>query len=138
MASRSLTDLRAVFAEPVMLWLGDCARAGEDILITTTYRSPAEQEELYKIGRTVKGQGVTAKYPMGKTVTNARAGQSAHQYGLALDFVPMQFGKPVWKDGPLWDQAIAFAKARGLESLRPMESAHLQAPNWKVLAGVGK
>ena len=75
--------------------------------------------------------------PMGLTVTNARAGQSAHQFGLAIDYVPMNCGKPDWSgNSPLWDASIKLAQARGMESLRPMESAHLQMRNWKLIAGV--
>lgn len=40
-------------------------------------RTFKEQDELYKIGRSVKG----------KIVTNAKSGQSMHNYGLAVDIV---------------------------------------------------
>lgn len=40
-------------------------------------RNFKEQDELYKIGRSVKG----------KAVTNAKSGQSMHNYGLAVDIV---------------------------------------------------
>ena len=42
---------------------------------THTYRSIQEQNELYAIGRTVKGN----------KVTNAKGGSSFHNYGLAFD-----------------------------------------------------
>ena len=45
--------------------------------ITHTYRSIQEQNELYAIGRTIKGN----------KVTNAKGGQSYHNYGLAFDIV---------------------------------------------------
>ena len=44
---------------------------------THTYRSIQEQNELYDIGRTIKGN----------KVTNAKGGQSFHNYGLAFDIV---------------------------------------------------
>lgn len=44
---------------------------------THTLRTFSEQEELYAQGRTKPG----------KKVTNARAGQSMHNYGLAIDIV---------------------------------------------------
>ena len=44
---------------------------------THTYRSIQEQNELYAIGRTIKGN----------KVTNAKGGQSYHNYGLAFDIV---------------------------------------------------
>jgi peptidoglycan LD-endopeptidase CwlK len=42
---------------------------------THTYRSLQEQNELYALGRTVKGN----------KVTNAKGGSSFHNYGLAFD-----------------------------------------------------
>jgi peptidoglycan LD-endopeptidase CwlK len=42
-----------------------------------TYRTNKEQDDLYAIGRTAAG----------KVVTNAKGGQSYHNYGLAFDIV---------------------------------------------------
>lgn len=47
------------------------------VQITSGYRSNAEQTKLYNQGRTTKGN----------IVTNAKAGQSIHNYGLAIDYV---------------------------------------------------
>lgn len=47
------------------------------------YRSDKEQNELYAIGRTKPG----------KIVTNAKAGESYHNYGLAVDIVLIINGK---------------------------------------------
>lgn len=49
-------------------------------------RTFAIQDTLFQIGRTVKGSNARPGRPMGDIVTNARAGQSPHQYGLAVDF----------------------------------------------------
>ena len=58
-----------------------------------------EQAALYKIGRSVKG----------KIVTNARPGESYHNYGLAFDWVPL---KPAPKDPTMlvvdWGDETAF------------------------------
>lgn len=129
MASRSLVDLREPFRSKAGNWLGECAQAGLEILVTCTLRSDAEQDALYAQGRTKPG----------KIITNARAGQSAHNYGLALDFVPMINGKPEWTGKhPAWKQAIAIAQKCGIESLannpKFKELAHLQLPNWRDLA----
>lgn len=50
---------------------------GVRLRFSYTYRSFAEQDELYKQGRLYKG----------KIVTNAKGGQSYHNYGLAFDIV---------------------------------------------------
>jgi peptidoglycan L-alanyl-D-glutamate endopeptidase CwlK len=109
------------------VWLAQCKASGLDILITCTLRLGEEQDRLYAQGRTAPGH----------IVTNAKAGQSAHQYGMALDFVPLVFGKPDWSGtSQPWDYAIAIAQQCGLQSLRPMESAHLQHPFWRTLKDV--
>lgn len=127
MASRSLLDLRPIFRVRVEEWLASCEAVSLDILVYCTLRSEAEQAELYTHGRTAPGA----------IVTNARPGQSAHNYGLALDFVPLLHGRPQWAAGnALYDHAIDIAKAHGLESLNQSafpEWAHLQMPNWHAL-----
>ena len=130
--SRSLDDLRPVMRPLVDPWLADCKAQGIDVLVTCTLRTNAEQDALYAQGRTTPGA----------VVTNARAGQSAHNYGLALDIVPLINGKADWSGtGPIWDEIANLGQARGLEwlgapSSRFKESAHFQLPNWRTLAGI--
>ncbi|WP_291076329.1 MULTISPECIES: M15 family metallopeptidase [unclassified Empedobacter] len=50
---------------------------GYRLRITHVYRSVQEQNDLYAQGRTKKGS----------IITNAKGGQSIHNYGLAFDFV---------------------------------------------------
>jgi len=110
----------------------DAAKAaGLDVLIYCTYRSREEQDELYTHGRTAPGT----------IITNARGGQSAHNYGLAFDGAPMIAGKPMWGEGhPSWKVYGNVAAAVGLEwagtwvSFR--EYPHVQYPNWKAIAGI--
>ncbi|WP_293304716.1 M15 family metallopeptidase [Pedobacter sp. UBA5917] len=62
--------------------------------ITATLRTFKEQQDLYNLGRTVVNpDGRSGSKPMGNIVTNAKAGQSIHNYGLALDFVLIIDGK---------------------------------------------
>lgn len=69
--------------------------------ITETLRSFERSDELYQQGRTKPGN----------IVTNARAGQSMHNYGLALDFVIMVNEKMVWKVDENWMKVVnAFKK----------------------------
>ncbi len=123
--SRSLNDLRPEFRVLVDGWTDDLAAAEIDHLITCTLRSAAEQDALYASGRTVPGP----------IRTKAKAYQSAHQYGLALDFVILTNGKTDWSgDSPAWEKAISLAQSHGMHSLRPMESAHLEHPDWHAIA----
>lgn len=113
-------------------FLTDCAGDQIDILITCTLRSMEEQAALYAQGRTTPG----------RIVTNAQPGQSAHNYGLALDVVPVVNGKPDW-DGshPVWHQIGALGQLRGLQWLWApgspfIEQAHFQHSNWRIVAGL--
>jgi peptidoglycan L-alanyl-D-glutamate endopeptidase CwlK len=135
MASRNLEDLAGIFRPRVEDWLDDCKSEGLDILVYCTLRPLEEQAKLYKIGRTVKGEGVTANRPMGRKVTNAKPGSSAHNYGMAVDFVPLVGGKAQWSNKKLYQRAIDLAKQRNIGSLVNdpdfPEMAHLQLPYWK-------
>jgi peptidoglycan LD-endopeptidase CwlK len=112
-------------------WLADCASAGLDILVTCTLRSMEDQAVLYAQGRTTPG----------RIVTNAKPGQSAHNYGLALDVVPIVHGKPDWSgNSPVWEQLASLGQGHGLQWLGApgsafIEQAHFQHPQWKTLAG---
>jgi peptidoglycan LD-endopeptidase CwlK len=89
------------------MMLDRCAQAGLALLITQGFRSFAEQDSLYAQGRTVPG----------KIVTNARAGQSYHNFGLAFDIVVLDaMGKADWNDGhPGWRFAAEVGRSVGLE-----------------------
>lgn len=60
--------------------------AGYELLITSGLRTYEEQDKLYAQGRTTPGA----------IVTNAKGGQSFHNFGVALDCVPIINGKPNW------------------------------------------
>ncbi len=108
-SSRSLSDLHPIVRAKCADHLAACALEGIELLITATYRSPEEQNRLYAIGRTTPG----------RKVTNAKAGQSFHNYRLAYDVVPMRHGKPVWgttgEDGKLWQKVGEIGESKGLE-----------------------
>jgi peptidoglycan L-alanyl-D-glutamate endopeptidase CwlK len=104
--SRSLDDLLPPVKERVEKFLNAAKAAGIDLLITSTYRDNASQNALYAQGRTKPG----------KIVTNAKAGQSLHNYRCAVDVVPIVAGKPRWDvKEEVWQQVGALGKAAGLE-----------------------
>lgn len=66
-----------------------CALTGKAFCrFDLTLRTFAEQDHLYALGRTIRNpDGYNARTkPMGNIVTNASAGKSYHNYGLAIDF----------------------------------------------------
>jgi len=104
--SRSLSDLLPPVKSRAEKMIKDCYAAGIDLLVTSTYRDNVSQEALYAQGRTKPG----------KIVTNARAGQSFHNYRCAVDVVPLLHGKPVWDaKNSIWQDVGRIGKAAGLE-----------------------
>ncbi|QOZ83199.1 MULTISPECIES: M15 family metallopeptidase [Chromobacterium] len=112
MPSRRIEDLHPALQPLCRQFLERSQAAGLDILITCTWRSGQEQDQLYAQGRTAPG----AK------VTNARAGQSAHNAMLdgkpaarAFDIVPKVNGKPEWNAAhPHWQIAGRIGMELGL------------------------
>ena len=64
------------------------------IRVTQGLRTNKEQDDLYAIGRT----------KLGKKITNARGGQSIHNYGFAVDICLVIDGKTAsWDTAKDWD-----------------------------------
>ena len=86
-------------------FLANARAAGHRIILTQGRRTIAEQNALFAKGRTEPG----AK------VTNAKGGDSPHNYGLAIDFCFLDAkGKASWADSHPWAAVAAFGKALGL------------------------
>ncbi|WP_405131071.1 M15 family metallopeptidase [Paenibacillus sp. FSL H8-0317] len=82
-----ITGLHPVVAENEELLVRKAARRGIVIVITHGYRSSEEQDALFNQGRSSAGN----------IVTNARGGESYHNYGLAIDFaLSTPDGDVVW------------------------------------------
>lgn len=87
---------------------------GIEVVITEGYRSVAEQDALYRQGRSESGN----------IVTNAEGGTSYHNYGLAIDFALVnEDGQTIWDleydgngDGTSdWMEVVAIAKELDFE-----------------------
>ena len=128
-ASRSIDDLLPVVKEKVKKFVALCKGEGIELLITSTYRDIESQNALYAQGRTEPG----------RVVTNAKGGQSFHNYRCAVDVVPLVNGKPDW-DGthPIWVKIGNYGKLAGLEWAgewtRFKELAHFQYTGGLTLA----
>lgn len=103
MPSRNLKDLHPLVAAKTRKLIELARAEGIELLVTSTLRTFEEQAELFAIGRTKPG----------KKVTNAKPGQSWHNFGLAFDVVPLVNGKPIW-DSPFWERIGALGKQVGL------------------------
>ncbi|MBT2570575.1 M15 family metallopeptidase [Planococcus sp. ISL-110] len=88
LAQRPLpSGLHPIVQEKRDLLVSQAAEIGIDILITDGYRSPKEQDGLHSQGRSTSGS----------IVTHAEAGESYHNYGLAIDYaLRLNDGSVVW------------------------------------------
>lgn len=82
-------------------------KEGIKLRITDGYRTFDEQQEIYNKGRTAES---IAKGE--KIVTNAKPGQSFHNYALAFDVVEIKDGKGLWEN-PNWPRIGALGKSFG-------------------------
>jgi peptidoglycan L-alanyl-D-glutamate endopeptidase CwlK len=103
--SRNIKDLHPKVQQLCQLFLNKCGEQGITILITSTFRDNESQNALYAKGRTIKGS----------KVTNARGGQSFHNWHVAFDFVPIVDGKPQWNDIELFHKCGHIGESVGLE-----------------------
>ena len=126
--SRDIKDLLPKVQTLAQQFIRKCADAHIDVLITSTYRDAESQAALYAQGRTAPG----------KKVTNARAGQSFHNYRCAFDFVPIANGKAQWNDTATFTKCGEIAESLGLEWAGRWESfkelAHCQYTGGLTLA----
>lgn len=99
-------NLNQEVANRVTAVIEQARREGMNMRVDTAYRTFAEQDALYAQGRTAPGN----------RVTNARAGQSWHNYGVAVDLVFNDAnGRPSWAETNNWDRYGEIAVAQGLE-----------------------
>jgi peptidoglycan L-alanyl-D-glutamate endopeptidase CwlK len=108
--SRSLADLHPIVRAKCEAHMKACADAGMPIRITFTYRSNETQDILYSLGRSLFVNPFDGmKFKKGQHITNAKAGQSFHNFGLAYDGIPEKLlVLPKWGDNPR-DQHVADA-----------------------------
>jgi len=117
-AMTMITDLNALhpyFRDRVSALIAACKAKGIEIAVVETYRTHAKQHE-YKT--------------MGKGYTNSGAGKSKHQYGLAVDVVPVVKGVAVWNNTILWRKVGMMGERLGLRWggrwRRPYDPGHFE------------
>ncbi len=105
--SRKIEDLQPEARVLCQTMLDICAKEGIRIIPTSTERDYEEQTHLYAQGRTVPG----------KIVTNAKAGESFHNFKCAWDAVPLDaHGQCIWDEKhPVFQQMLKIARAAGAE-----------------------
>lgn len=87
---------------------------GYDLRVTSGFRTPDEQQQLYEQGRTLPGD----------IVTHAPAGKSIHNYGYAVDVVDRWRGYDI-----NWERLGAIAEYCGLRQGHDGDLAHFEYRN---------
>lgn len=97
--------IHSVVKESAIEMIKQAYKEGIFVQITSGYRSFAEQNKLYAQGRTAPG----------KIVTNAKGGQSNHNYGLAIDYVLLSVDgkKALWTVNEKWRRVAQIGKSLG-------------------------
>lgn len=117
--SRKIEDLLPPVQDMCRRFLDECDKGllpMYDVLITSTYRDHASQNALYAIGRSKPG----------RKVTNARGGQSYHNWRVAFDIVPLRNGTPIWG-----------TKGDGIDS-DPSDDKTDDLEVWQMIGAIGK
>jgi peptidoglycan L-alanyl-D-glutamate endopeptidase CwlK len=122
--NRSLDALTPEMKEAALELINRADSAGIDIFVTSTLRTLDEQQALYDQGRTKPGA----------IVTNAKPGESSHNFGLGFD---VAFSGTQPYIGP-WKELGALGESIGLEwggRWRNPDQPHFQAKDWRSKIG---
>lgn len=94
-----LESLHPYFRDKVIDLIRICKSKGIELAIVESYRTHAKQTEYRSMGR---------RY------TRTVAGRSKHQYGLAVDVVPVVNSVPQWRNIKLWRKIGPIGERLGL------------------------
>jgi len=101
-AMAMITDLDALhpyFREKVTALIEACRAKGIELAIVETFRTRAKQNEYRSMGR---------------IYTRSNGGKSKHQYGLAIDVVPIVDSVATWHDPVIWKKVGTAGERLGL------------------------
>lgn len=94
-----LNSLHPYFRDRINELIDVCRKQGIELAVVESYRTHAKQAEYFGMGR---------KY------TRSKGGNSKHQYGLAVDVVPVIDGQAVWENQTLWKKIGVNGERLGL------------------------
>lgn len=104
LTAQRIAQLHPVIRAKVADFILEAQKRGIYLRVFSGLRTFDQQARLYAQGRTAPGT----------IVTNAKPGESWHNYGLAFDVVEMEGGRALWSN-PRWKQIGALGKNFGFE-----------------------
>jgi hypothetical protein len=123
---KRVAALHPPFQALARAFLAECEKAGHKLRVTFGHRTLEEQAKLYAQGRTAPGA----------IVTNAKPGQSAHNYAAAIDVVFLLDGGKIDWNGP-WDKIGKIGEKLGLVwggSFKTfVDRPHFEWKDWRSL-----
>ena len=117
--SVSLDDLDKKVVDKFKGFIVEAKMTGYDNKINSTLRDSEYQNYLYGIGRTTPG----------KIVTNAKGGESYHNYGYAVDITFTTAGKEITNED--FDILVVLAQKYGI-TWGGMFKSFVDKPHWQV------
>ncbi len=94
-----LNSLHPYFRDRIVELIHLCKAQGIELAVVESFRTHAKQAEYFGMGR---------KY------TRSKGGKSKHQYGLAVDVVPIMDSAAVWDNTVLWRKIGVTGEKLGL------------------------
>lgn len=113
---RDINQLLPIVKQKLLEFQAKAKAQGIDFIVTSVYRSIEEQDKLFL--RPFDGidndkDGLVDE--ANEKITNARGGQSYHNWRCAFDIVPIVQGKAIWSNQSLWNKLGAIGQSCGLE-----------------------
>jgi len=111
---KKIGQLHPLIRNTAIFMFSSLLTKGYNVEIVCAYRSFEDQDKQWARGRDKNGKAIIGQ----KTFTNAKGGESYHQYGLAFDIeVYDNNGKKNWDfNGAMWQKVIAEGKDKGFVS----------------------
>lgn len=94
-----MNALHPYFRDQINQLIKTCRKKGIELAVVESFRSSSKQDE-YKA--------------MGQKYTRSKGGRSKHQYGLAIDVVPVVNGQAQWHNKALWKKIGVVGEQLGL------------------------
>jgi len=124
-----INDLHPAIRNPATALILDAQNRGIYLRISSGYRTFAEQDALFELGRSILGTPI---------VTNVRGGGSFHNYGLAIDVVeftdPLDTANSMTWDSD-WDLIGQIGKSYGFEWGGDWTGSFVDRPHFQMTFG---